>query len=177
MEAVDPKFEELTDDDLDVLSAHEIIFAHAMKRVVGIIEMAYQRRYQKSKQYNELRKTLGKSAADKIAKNGVHRMYSGDQLYQIGRIIKVAEDLKRMVDNLNEHAIKCHTKDTTEMDAFDAISHDTNLLVYMYGLMGNCNHDDDELKILSTLKLLAKGDRVSPRVLDRLKENVEALGA
>lgn len=36
--------------------------------------------------------------------------------------------------------------------------------------------DDDDLKLLSFLKVLAKGKRVSPRVLERLREQVDAQG-
>lgn len=44
-EQKNPILEPLDDVDLDVLSGMEIIFAHAMERIVGIIERAYEARY------------------------------------------------------------------------------------------------------------------------------------
>ena len=172
----DPKTERLTDEDLDVLSGMMIIFAHSMERIVGIIELAYEDRYRQGKQYKELCKTVGKVRADEIAHAGIQRMYRQDENYQIGRILKVSKDLHRMMEVLNMRARNAHSENTTEWETFDAIIHDVNLLCYMYGLIGNCNGDDDGLKLLSFLKVLAKGKRVSPRVLERLREQVDAQG-
>ena len=176
MEEQNPLWEPLTDEDIDVLSGMMIIFAHSMERIIDIIELAYEDRYRQGKQYKELCKTLGKAAADNIAHKGIQRMYRQDEAYQIGRILKTAKDLHRMMEVLNGKARKAHSENTTEWQTFDAIIHNTNLLCYMYGLIGNCNGDDDELKLLSFLKVLAKDNRVSRRVLERLREQVEAVG-
>jgi hypothetical protein len=169
----DPINEPLTETDLDVLSGMMIIFLHSAERIIRIIELEYERRYQEGTEYKRLCRLHGKAAVDAMMGAKVKEVIRGDERNKLGKILKAAKEFHLHMETLNESGRKAHRSDVTEWETFDAIIHDVNVLCYMYGLMGNSTTDDDELKILSTLKLLAKGDRVSPRVMARLKENVE----
>ena len=61
-----------------------------------------------------------------------------------------------------------HNAEISDIESFNALEHDINYLCYMYALMRNCTGADDELKLLSTIKMMAKGDRVSDNVLSKL---------
>ena len=62
-------------------------------------------------------------------------------------------------------ALKEGIKDT---DAFDSIVHDQNILCYLYALLANCEGQDAEMKVVSTIKAMAKGNMVSDNILKRL---------
>lgn len=176
-EQKNPINESLTDTDLDVLSGMMVIFLHSAERIIEIIELEYERRYRAGKEYKQYIKQLGKAATDEIVKREVKHIVRGDERNQLGRILKAGKDFHRLIEVLNKTARNSHKDGVTEWDSFDAIIHDVNILCYIYGLIGNCPNDDDEIKLLSTLKLMAKGDRVSERVLARLKEQVESSAA
>ena len=59
-------------------------------------------------------------------------------------------------------------KGRKEMEMFDALQNDSNRLAYVHGLLSNVG-DADMVKAISTLKVLAKSPRVSPRILEELK--------
>ena len=172
---INPINEPLTDTDLDVLSGMMVIFLHSAERIIKIMEMEYERRYRAGKEYKQYVKRFGKAKTDELVKQEVRRVVRGDERNQLGKILKAGKDYQRLIEVLNKTARNAHKEGVTEWDSFDAIIHDVNMLCYIYGLIGNCPNDDDEIKLLSTLKLLAKGDRVSPRVLARLKEQVESV--
>ena len=59
-------------------------------------------------------------------------------------------------------------KGITYVDLFDALQHDANLLAYRHALMAN-TRTEDEIKVDSALKALAKDNRVSEAILEQLK--------
>lgn len=172
-EQKNPINEPLTDADLDALSGIMIIFLHSAERIMQIMELEYERRYRVGKEYRQYVKQAGKIVADMIIKREMKQMVRGDERSQLGKILKVGKDFHHLMGILNKAARNAHKQGVTELETFDAIIHDVNMLCYIYGLITNCSSDDDEIKLLSTLKLLAKGDRVSERVIARLKEQVE----
>ena len=172
---LNPLNESLTDTDLDVLSGMMVIFLHSAERIIEIMELEYERRYRAGKEYKQYVKRFGKAKTDELVRQEVKRVVRGDERNQLGKILKAGKDFHRLIEVLNKTARNAHKEGVTEWDSFDAIIHDVNMLCYIYGLIGNCPSDDDEIKLLSTLKLLAKGDRVSPRVMARLKEQVESV--
>ena len=172
---LNPLNESLTDTDLDVLSGMMVIFLHSAERIIEIMELEYERRYRAGKEYKQYVKRFGKAKTDELVRQEVKRVVRGDERNQLGKLLRIGNDFHKAIEVLNKTARNAHKEGVTEWDSFDAIIHDVNMLCYIYGLIGNCPSDDDEIKLLSTLKLLAKGDRVSPRVMARLKEQVESV--
>ena len=59
-------------------------------------------------------------------------------------------------------------KGRKEMEMFDALQADSNQLAYIHALLSNVP-ESDMLKVISTLKVLAKDKMVSDRILEELK--------
>jgi hypothetical protein len=87
---------------------------------------------------------------------------------KLGRLLKIADDFHKAMDCLVESGMSSHSDNCTDVQAFDAIMHDANFLCYLYALTGNCNNGDDEIKIISTIKALAKDTRISDNLLNKL---------
>lgn len=159
----------LSETDIDVLSGMMIIFLHAAEKCIRTMELHYEAEYRAGNDYKKLCKMYGKPQADRILREQTRKVIRGDERNKLGKILRVAEDFHKHMESLTESGMKSHRQDTTDCDAFDAIQHDTNFLCYLYALMGNCIGADDELKIISATKALAKGDRVSENVLEKMK--------
>lgn len=159
----------LTETDIDVLSGMMIIFLHAAEKCIRTMELHYEAEYRAGKDYKKLCKIYGKPRADQIVKEQTRKVIRGDERNKLGKILKTAEDFHKHMESLTESGMKAHTEDTNDCKTFDAIQHDTNFLCYLYALMGNCIGADDELKIISTIKALAKGTRVADNVLEKFK--------
>ena len=158
----------LSDDDLDVLSGMMIIFMHSAEKCLQIMERHYEAEYRAGNDYKSLCKLYGKSQAERILGEQVKRLIRGDERCNLGKILRTADMFHKQMETLTNTAMSSHSDDITDIQSFDAIEHDINFLCYCYALMGNCNGADDEIKILSTVKALAKGDRVSDNVLTKL---------
>ena len=159
----------LSNDDLDVLSSMMVVFMHAAEKCLLIMETHYELEYMAGKEYQYYCKRYGKALTDAIVRKQTKRIIRGDERNQLGRIIKTAKDFQLSMEKLFDTAIKSHSKETTDVDSLNHLMHDVNFLCYLYALMANCNGKDDEIKLVSTVKALAKGDRVSDNVLDKLK--------
>jgi hypothetical protein len=170
--ALSPEEERLTDTDLDVLSGMLIIFLHSAERIIQLMELEYDQRYRASREYKELCRKHGKLQVDHMLKTKVREIVRGDERHKLGKILKSAKEFHMHMETLNKAGREAHSSNVTELDAFDAIEHDKNFLCYMYALLANCLTDEDELKVLSWVKLIAKGTRVSDRILERLKPKV-----
>lgn len=159
----------LSDEDLDVLSGMMVVFMHAAEKCLSKMETHYELEYMAGKEYQYYCKIYGKDKTDAIVHNQVRKVIRGDERNQLGKIIKAAKDFHKAQEKLFETAIKSHTKETTDVQSLDGLMHDVNFLCYVYALMCNCNGSDDEIKLLSTVKVMAKGDRVCDNLLEKLK--------
>ena len=76
------------------------------------------------------------------------------------------------MDRLTAAAIaidpQAEDKGRKEMEMFDALQHDGNLLAYRHALMVNIPEGED-IKVDSMLKLLAKDHHASEAILEQLK--------
>jgi hypothetical protein len=161
--------DQFTDVDFDVLSGMMIIFLNAAERIIQMIELQYEQQYRAGNDYKYYCKLYGKARADEVLRQQVRRVVRGDERNKIGKIIKAAKDFHYHMKSLNQQAVQSKPDNKEEWQMQDCIIHDSNVLCYMYALIGNCDSDDAEIKIISTLKALAKGHRVSDRIINRLK--------
>ena len=174
---MEEKKDRLTEDDINVLYGMTTILLNAAERNIQLIELAFEEEYRTLGEYKEQCRRLGRANVDMLLKRKVHDMIHNDR-DKLGKILKAAKDFHYYMEILNKIGrTECVKEDVKELEAQESMIHDANLLSYIYAMIVNCNGEDDEIKILSFFKALAKGNRVSERILSRLRKNVEAATA
>ena len=163
----------LTIEDIKTLESMFIVEMHSAERIFRVVENGLADIYRQSKDYKQLVKQYGKAAADKIVTTYTHRVLSHDEQYNCGKLLEVCKTLHHYMDRLTAAAIaidpQAEDKGRKEMEMFDALQHDGNLLAYRHALMVNVR-PEDEIKVDSMLKALAKDHTVSDRIIERLKQ-------
>ena len=155
----------LTDFDLDVLSNMMLVFFHAVERCLQVCEQHFVKEHRASKDYQKLCKTIGKPAADMFLKDRAHKILQHEVKYRYGEIIRRAEQLKLLMEKVTSAAIACNREDIDSIEAYDYLHNDVNWLCKVYAMITNFTHKDDATKLESTIKLLAKGNLTSDRVI------------
>lgn len=155
----------LTDFDLDVLSNMMLVFFHAGERCLQVCEQHFVKEHRASKDYQKLCKTIGKPAADMFLKDRAHKILQHEVKYRYGEIIRRAEQLKLLMEKVTSAAIACGREDIDSIEAYDYLHNDVNWLCKVYAMITNFTHKDDATKLESTIKLLAKGNLTSDRVI------------
>ena len=162
----------LTIEDIKTLESMFIVEMHSAERIFRVIENGLADIYRQSKDYKQLVKQYGKAAADKIVTTYTHRVLSHDEQYNCGKLLEVCKTLHHYMDRLTAAAIaidpKAEDKGRKEMEMFDVLQHDAQLLAYRHGLMANVR-PEDEIKVDSILKALAKDHHASEAILEQLK--------
>lgn len=156
---------DLTELDLDVLSNMMLVFFHAGERCLQVCEQHFVKEHRASKDYQKLCKTIGKPAADMFLKDKAHKLLQHEAKFKYGEIIRRAEQLKLLMDNVTSTAIACTREDVDSIQAYDYLHNDVNWLCKVYAMMTNFINKDDTTKLESTIKLLAKGNLTSDRVI------------
>ena len=163
---------ELTIEDIKTLESMFIVEMHSAERIFRVIENGLEKIYRQSKDYKKLVKQYGKAAADKIVKDYTHSVLTQDETYNIGKLLEECKTLHYYMDRLTAAAIavdpNAEDKGRKEMEMFDALRHDAQLLAYRHALMVNIQ-DTDDIKVDSTLKALAKDHHASEAILEQLK--------
>ena len=87
------------------------------------------------------------------------------------RLLEECKTLHHYMDRLTAAATtvdqKAKDKGITYVDMFDALTHDANLLAYRHAIMYNVRQED-EIKVDSALKALAKDHCISDEILKEL---------
>ncbi len=145
---------------------------HSAERIFRLVENGMADIYRESKDYKKLVKQYGKPAADKIVTTYTHQVLTQDEQYNIGQLLKVCKTLHHYMDRLTIAGIEMNPgtedKGRKEMEMFDALQADSNQLAYVHALLSNVP-ESDMLKVISTLKVLAKDHSVSDQILEELK--------
>jgi hypothetical protein len=160
--------------DLDFITNLMLVFFHAGEQCIRLTEDYFKDRYRQSQDYAKLRKKFGKAQADLILGEQVNKILRHNEKYQYGKIIKHAEQLKSMMDEVTAISIGSveSEKELTgeEMfNAYDYLMKDARWLCKIYSMICNCEKESDIVKIESTIKLLAKGDMASEKVISRFE--------
>ena len=162
----------LTLQDIKTLESLFIVEMHSAERIFRLIETGMETIYRESKDYKALVKKHGKPAADQIVRHYTHQVLTQDEQYNIGQLLKVCKTLHHYMDRLTIAGIEMNpgTKDKgrKEAEMFDALQADSNQLAYVHALLSNVP-EQDMLKVISTLKVLAKDHSVSDQILEELK--------
>ena len=160
----------LTDFDLDVLSNMMLVFFHAGERCLQVCEQHFVKEHRASKDYQRLCRTIGKPAADLYLKDKAHKLLQHEAKFKYGEIIRRAEQLKLLMDKVTSTAIACDREDIDSIEAYDYLHNDVNWLCKVYAMITNFTHKDDATKLESTIKLLAKGNLTSDRVIKSFEQ-------
>jgi len=167
--------ERLTQEDIDKLVSMMIIYFNCAERMVQMIELAYDAKYRTGDDYKLLVKRVGKVRANLIVKEQVQKVVRGEERMKIGRLLKLAQELHKTMESLNDIGMEGRREDVTLWDCFGAIREDVNYLCYLYALMANCKNESDSMQILSFVRRLAVDDSISERILTRLREPLNLL--
>jgi hypothetical protein len=161
---------DLTEFDLDVLSNMMLVFFHAGERCLQVCEQHFVKEHRASKDYQRLCRTIGKPAADLYLKDKAHKLLQHEAKFKYGEIIRRAEQLKLLMDNVTSTAIAYGREDINSIEAYDYLHDDVNWLCKVYAMITNFTHKDDATKLESTIKLLAKGNLTSDRVIKSFEQ-------
>lgn len=169
----EPKDQALTREDIQRLEAMFHQSAQEMYVLVHLIELGLFAMYQKTKDYKALVKLHGKTRADEIVRTTVHdQLLNHDEMYNVGTILRKANELKTWLDRLFNVGIEVHKSvpdaASKEWQMAESLMADGKTLAYRHALMV-CINPSDDIKVDSTLKALAKDPTVSARIIERLK--------
>ena len=168
-----PKDQALTREDIQRLESMFHQTAQEMYVLSNLIELGLFGIYQKTKDYKKLVKMHGKTRADEIVRQTCHdQLFNHDEMYNVGTILRKADELKTWLDRLFNVGIKVHNSvpeaASKEWEMDESLMHDGKLLAYRHALMC-CIEPSDDIKLDSTLKVLAKDNTISDRIIERLK--------
>ncbi len=159
----------LTVQEKDVLVSIFIIFMHAAERCVTILEQSYEEEYKDSQDYQRLKKQYGPAVADEMLRTTTQRLLRQDEKLQVGKLLQSAKDFQSKMEKLSAISSRFAGEEEnsfTFMQVFDYIQHDINFLLRVYSYIINCKDKDDEIKIETTLKMIAKDNKVPERLID-----------
>ena len=161
----------MTIQEIKRLESMFIVEMHAAERILRLIESGMEKIYRESKDYKRLVKKMGKVAADKIVKEYTHRVLTQEETYHVGKLLEECKKLHHYMDRLTAAATAVdqidQEKGITYVDMFDALIHDSSLLAYRHAIMYNVR-PEDEIKVDSALKALAKDHCISDEILKEL---------
>lgn len=159
----------LTDEDLDKLSGLMILGFHIAELACSKMEYEYATRY-KGEQYAAAVKAYGKAYADKLVLDAVKKEVRNDERLKIGELLKAFDNVKVRMEKITNTALDTRSEDASYIEVYDALHNNMNYWCYIYLLMSNLTNGDDFLKIESQIKLLAKGDSISERVISLFED-------
>lgn len=149
-----------------------LVFIHAVERIIYIVEENYAAVYRQSADYQRLCKKFGRARANMMVDIQATKIVSQQTKNRYRAIVEQTKRLKQMIDQVSDIALTAAciaNKDVTGADAYDAMRQDVNFLLNLYALCCNCEGEDDAVKILSTVKVLAKVPRVTDNILSRFQ--------
>ena len=168
-----PKEQALTKEDVKVLESMFHQSCQELYVIVNLIELGLFGIYKQTKDSRELVKRQGKQRADAIVAHTVHdQLFNHDEQYHTGTILRKISELKQWLDRLFEVGVAVHPKvpdaAKKEYQLAEELMHDGRLMAWRHAMQCNIPEGED-IKVDSTLKLLAKDHTVSARIIDRLK--------
>lgn len=153
---------------MDALTGMMIVLFHAGERCSQIITQQYAAQYKASKDYQLLCKIYGRAKADLMVQEQTEKILTQADKMQVKRIIKQAEDLQRSIEKMTAIAIQVGDQPNT-CDNFDALLNDANNVCKLMGYYANIMKEEDLLKADSTMKALAKGNRVPETIMQQFE--------
>jgi hypothetical protein len=151
----------LSIEELDILSSMMSIFIHAAEKCATLIENDAEKKILLSKAYMLYRLKRG-DKAEEIVKRALDKIsYKRSEL---GNIINSIKAFKNMMDKYTVRVLK-NNKNGMEK-GLDSLMEDVRYLCKLYAIIGNCETDADLIKVESTARMIAKGNKVSERIIN-----------
>lgn len=168
-----PKDQALNREDIQRLESMFHQTAQEMYIILHEIENGLWAMAHATKEYKAFQKAHGKAAAETMLNKTVHdQLFNHDEMYNVGIILRKIGELKPWLDRLFNAGIEVHKSvpdaGKKEWAMAEALMHDGKLLAWRHAMMC-CINPADDIKLDSTLKLLAKDNTTSERILERLK--------
>lgn len=155
--------------DRDNLSADLLVNLHCAERHMQMIELSFVQQIADTDEYRYLVKKYGKASAEATLFAQTRSILRNDERYQISNLMRhiqeVYKDMKRIFKAAMDHGTE------EGYNNMDPLMVEVNRLCYIQNLLRNIP-DEEMIKVYSTLKVLAKGNQVSDRVLERIKKTV-----
>ena len=169
MDNQDPTTLPLTIEDRDNLSADMIVDLHAAERHLQMIELSFVQQLRDTDEYRDIVKQHGKASADAALFIKTHRVLRQDERYRLNDLMRQIKGVYISMQRIFKAAMDHGTeKGYANMDPLMV---EVNRLCYFQNLLRNIP-DEDMIKVVSTLKALAKGNQVSDRIMERLNKTL-----
>ena len=155
-----------TQEDLNVYTAMMSIFFHAAELCLTEVEQAYTKQYNDSREYQIMQKKYGKIKAAEMLKGVVNSALRNNDKYRLGKLIGVLRRAEAELQNHTAFSMNCFSSNSKEyIKTFDMLQADAKFVCRLYALIGNVPISN-VIKVESAIKLLAKENYVSDRVLN-----------
>ena len=159
----------LTIEDRDNLSADMIVDLQCAERHMQMIELSYAQEIADTDEYRYLVKKHGKASVEAVAFRNAHKVLCNDERYQIGNLMQHIQEVHKDMQRIFKAAMDNGKE--KGYNNMEPLMVEVNRLCYIQNLLRNIP-DEQMIKVYSTLKVLAKGDCVSDRILERIKKTV-----
>lgn len=172
---------ELTEKDMDAMTAMMVVYLHAAERCVQVIENHYTNLQRKTDEYKRAVKLYGKGRVEQQLAKNVKECFRHDKKWNLSELLRLGKAFHYHMDKLTEvSVIKTVAADATDeekaeaarhsMLMFDDQSKDVGNLMRVAAYMYNLPDEQDMLRLISTLKLWAKADTISPELINKIEE-------
>lgn len=153
--------------ELAVLSGAELVFVHAIERIITEIENVYCRNYVTQSDYKRLCSAYGKAQADTIIREQSKRILRQQDALWINRLLQKAKEFHQIMEHTTELGMK--VVETDEMTALESLQTDANDILRMYFMFANCKQDEKTDKEIEDF-ILSKYDHDKPLTNQELIE-------
>lgn len=156
---------QLTQDDADQITAAMFCMIHSAEAALNKLVQYYEDLDSNSDKFKYLCKQMGTARAKQWLHEQEFKIVTHVKKQALGRWLKTAHELQQVTELCTDVGLCSAHDGVTTGDLFDALLHDSNLMVRIFLLYGNMDNQDI-VKLESTLKAFAKRDAVSQDVID-----------
>lgn len=148
-------------EELNILSSMTSIFVHAAEKCATLIERDAEKKMLLSKGYILYQLKRGNDAEEVVKKAMENISFKRSEL---GNIINSIKAFKNKMDKYTVRVLQNNKKGIEQ--GLDDVLEDVRYLCKLYAIIGNCETDADLTKVENSARLLAKGKKVSERIIN-----------
>lgn len=148
-------------EELNILSSMTSIFVHAAEKCATLIERDAEKKMLLSKGYMLYQLKRGNDA-EEVVKEAMEKI--SFKRSELGDIINSIKAFKNKMDKYTVRVLQNNKKSIEQ--GLDDILEDVRYLCKLYAIIGNCETDADLIKVENTARLIAKGKKVSERIIN-----------
>ena len=144
----------ITEHEADLASAGLEVMIHAAERFTEVLLQYYEQRIKERQDYLELKKKVGKQAANAYIKKLNREMLMSDEKMRLGEWCEAARKLLQKTERCTTVGMEAKIdKTVSACEMFDALMMDANMMCRLFLYYGNIP-PEEQLKMESTLKLM-----------------------